>query len=223
MLFPKSSKIIKKIIKNHQKNHQVLVFIITPTDEDISENFEYIFKILCLALTHEIERPVWESLKISSLPQNVEIVPGVKFGIRGFKKFDPTIYIKVFFCSFNPQSLDPNVRRAYVHGTNGIVFTLTPKKLTYDNLYPIFYDIFETNAKSLPSFTVVLINDVNYIKTASNVLTQLMTTLSDELDLPELRTIPKSIVNLSEKDISDKILNEIIPSQLENILSDIEN
>ncbi|MHA1992613.1 MAG: hypothetical protein ACW981_14420 [Candidatus Hodarchaeales archaeon] len=173
----------------------------------------FLFKILLIGYDKAIEN-TWEDLKIDPIPESENIVAGVKFGVKNYSiEINETkIGTKIFYCAFNPLSIDPKLRKSYYRGTNGVLITLRDSDDT-SNLKESIYNIIEVNKDIIPVINMVLTGNTNVFSKANVFIKNELKNSAENLSLENLEQktgFISLLVNEEEKNQKEElIVNQI--------------
>ena len=182
----------------------------------------FLFKILILGFDHGIRR-LWTTINPESISNDVEILKGVTFGSKIYyiqltDRKQP-IGTKIFFCSFNPATVIPMLRKSYLRGANGIVLTFSPTD-TKESMTETLYDLLEINKDSLPYISLIVSGEKSlYWKNEQFIKDELYKAAS-RIDLQNIEQLIayNSVYAPEDLDISKKIINDVILEQINKLV-----
>jgi GTPase SAR1 family protein len=177
----------------------------------------FLFKILLIGYDKAIEN-TWEDLKIDPIPESENIVTGVKFGVKNYaiEINGTTIGTKIFYCAFNPLSIDQNLRKSYYRGTNGVLITLRENDET-SNLKESINNIIEVNKDVIPVINMVLTGNTNAFSKADLFIKNELKNSAENFSLEDLeeKTGFKSLLVNEQENIQKK---ELIVYQISELI-----
>lgn len=116
----------------------------------------FLFKILLIGYDDALKN-TWNDLNINDIPESDNIVKGVKFGVKNYiiPLKEKKIGTKIFYCAFNPLSVDLNLRKSYYRGTNGVLITIKNND-EISKFKEHIFSIIEVNRDVLPVINMIL-------------------------------------------------------------------
>jgi hypothetical protein len=180
----------------------------------------YLFKILLIGLDEALH-DTWKELKIESIPESENIVEGVRFGVKNYliPIENKNMGTKIFFCAFNPISINPELRKSYYRGTNGVLISVnTDYNLT--NLKESIDSILEVNKDVLPIVNIAFTGTEDNLAKIDVFIKNEMESKANQLSLNQIeqKTGYKS-VNVSK--LKNNLYEDVVTDQVTELIKRI--